>query len=463
MISYKEHQCNVPRCDEPEYRHHMCKRHYEFYTENPLTARIIDAVQALEDGTAGWKLKVKVILQCFAHYMLNIPMPLIKHFPLEHVFLGELYSIRNTKAINSERIKRIIDDFDIPENENLSDMQRVLNIRDIETSELGPKDHYLLKNKDLPSKWPIFLSIIGLCLLSFFFQCVAGEDFQICGASLSQVEVEYKRYFPYACALTVIIFLGVLIPSQYNFFVERCYNMTLYKDVEDNADVVNQVRFIKERKERSGSYYATILGSTLGATLLVFWTLLGHGSPITWFAILLCVAIVMTVMPILFSYCEMVLFYPVVEALKRKRIAIDLYNADHRGGLKRYHRFLYLTILYNEGLAVILMKGYAMLPVSRWWVILLIILILPRFNHAGWAIIGWVRSIIDFYREKNAEQERLEIQGGTAESMSKMELLKKVYPVGVIPFILYLAGAIVIPYIVNQLPKLTDLWEGLGL
>ena len=163
------------------------------------------------------------------------------------------------------------------------------------------------------------------------------------------------------------------------------------------------------------------------------------------------------------SYCEMVLFYPVVEALKRKRIAIDLYNADHRGGLKRYHRFLYLTILYNEGLAVILMKGYAMLPVSRWWVILLIILILPRFNHAGWAIIGWVRSIIDFYREKNAEQERLEIQGGTAESMSKMELLKKVYPVGIMPFILYLAGAIVIPYIVNQLPKLTDLWEGLGL
>ena len=231
VIAYKDHQCNVPGCDEPEYSHHMCKRHYDFYTENPLTVRFMDAVQALEDGTAGWKLKGKVILQSLVHHSLNIPMPLIKHFPLEHVFLGELYSLRHTKTINTERIQRVIEDFDIPENENLSDMQRVLNIRDIETSELGPKENYLLKKNDLPSKWPIFLSVIGLCLVFCFFQWIAGENFQIRGVGLAQVEAVYRRYFPLACALAGAVFLGVLIPSQYNFFVERCYNMTLYRDI----------------------------------------------------------------------------------------------------------------------------------------------------------------------------------------------------------------------------------------
>ncbi len=456
MPNNKQNNCNIPGCNEPVYRHHMCQKHYEFYSENPLTLKYMEAVQALEDGTAGWKLKGKLVLQSIIHHTLNIPMPLIEHFPLEHVFLGELFSLCHTKTINSERIQRVIKDFDIAENENLSDMQRVLNIRDIDTSELGPKENYLLKKKDLPSKWPLFLSVIGLILLFCFFEWIADAEFQMRGANAIQVETEYRRYFPYGCAMTLFLFLGVLIPTHYNYIVERCYNMTLFKDVNDNAHVVNQVRFVKDRKKRSGSYYASILGSTLGTTVLTFWTLLGHGSPITWSAVLLCLAIILSVSPLLYSYSEMVLFYPVIDSIKRKQVAIDLYNADHRGGLKRYHRFLYLTFLYNEGLVFVLMTVYSMLPVSRWWVILLLILILPRLNHAGWAFWRWIRSIIDFYCEWNVERKRLEILGGSVENMGKMELLKKVHPIGLFPFVLYLAGAILIPYLVNQLPGWTE-------
>lgn len=463
MLSYIENKCNVPGCDGKEYKHHMCKMHYDFYSENPLTAQYMKAEQALEDGTAGWKLKATVILQSIIHHTLNIPMPLIKHFPLEHVFLGELYYLRRAKTIDSERIQQVIADFNIDENENLSDMQRVLNIKDIETSELAAKEEYLLKKEDLPSKWPVIFSIIGLCLLYCFFRWIAGGDFQIRGAGIAQVAEVYRRFFPYACVLTLVILLGIMIPSQYNFFVERCYNLTLYKDVKDNADVVNQVKFVKERKVRAGSYYATILGTFFGTSTLIFWTLLGHGSPVTWLSVLFCIAVVLSVVPLVFSYNEMALFYPVIESLKRKRVAIDLFNADHRGGLKHYHRFLYLTFLYSEGLAVVLMTVYAMLPVSRWWVLLLILLILPRLNHAGWAIVGWVKSIKDFYKEKNAEQEKLEIQDGSAESMNKMELLKKVHPIGIIPFVLYLSSTILIPYMVNQLPKVSELLKVIGL
>ena len=447
----------MPGCTEPEYQHHMCRKHFEFYSENPTTARFIAEVQALEDGTARWKLKGKVILQNIVHYTLNYPMPLIEHFPLEHVFLGELMALRHQKAIDSERIQQVIKDFDISENENLSDLQRVMNIRDVETSELGPKERYLFQKKDLPSKWPVILSTFGVALLFCFFVWMADASFQIRGVDLHQAEQVFWEFIPFQCALTVFVFLGLLIPSQYNFFIERSYNLTLCNDVKDNADVVNQAKFVKERRLRSGSYYATILGSVLGLSLFLFWALLGHGSPVTYQTIFLSLAVVLVVTPLVYAYNEMALFYPLVEAVKRKRVAIDLYNADHRGGLKKYHWFLYLTFLYNEGLAVVLMAVFALLPISKWWIILMILMLLPRLNHAGWALIGWGRSIVDYNREMAAEKTRLTSMEGSAENMNKMVLLKKTYPIGIIPIILFLVGTFLIPYVVNQLPEWREL------
>ena len=455
MPKYIPNICNISGCEEPEYKHHLCKRHYEFYSANPTTLRFMAEREALDNRRAEWKLKLKRIMQYIIHYVLNFPMPLVEHFPLEHIFLGELYSLEREDSVDSVRVEQVIEDFNIPENENLSDMKRVLNIRDIETSEIGCKEKYLLGAKDLPSKWPIVLSVTGLVLLFCFFKWIIGPCFVIRGLGALRITSLYWHYAPYLYALAVFVFLGLMIPSQYNFFVERCYSMALYKKVEENADVVNQVQFVKERKARSGSYYASILGGATGTTVLIFIVLLGRGTPFTWQAVLFCIALTLAIVPLLFSYGEMALFYPVVESLKRKRIAIDLYNADCRGGLKRYQRYLYLTFLYNEGLAVTVIGLYAQLSISWWWALLLVPMLLPRFNHAEWAIVGWVRSIVDFHKEKKAEKERLLAMEGSIENRSKAEMLEKTHPLGFIPFILYLIGAILIPYVVNQLPK----WE----
>lgn len=462
MFSYKQHVCNVPGCAEQEYRHHMCQRHYDFYSANSTTAKFMEEKAALEGNTGGWRLKVKRILQVLVHYSSDLPMPLIEHFPLEHVFLGELYSIRGKKTIDSVRVQHVIDDFNIPENGSLSDMRRILNNRDIETSELGPINHYLLKRKDLPSKWPVMLSVAGLVILFCMLHWLVDPAFQLRGVNLSQIKLLYWNYAPFVLALAFFVYLGLLIPSQYNFFVGRCYNMTLFRNVEDNADFVNEVKFVKERKARSESYYATVLGSSLGLASIIIWVLLGHGTASDWHSVVMCLTITMAVVPLVYSYNEMALFYPVIEALKRKRISIDLYNADHRGGLKRYHRFLYLTFLYNEGLAFVLAKIMFLLPISRWWLIVLALFLLPRFNHAGWAMLSWSKTIADFYKERRVEKERLVVLEGSAENMGKMELLKKTYPVGIIPAFLSLCSLVLIPYLVNQLPDIIDfliLWR----
>lgn len=461
MSKYKTNICNILGCEEPEYKYHLCKKHYEFYSANPITLQFMEEHDVIRNRRKGWHLRLKQIMQNIIHYTLNWPMPLVEHFPLEHVFLGELYLLRRGKTVDSNRIEKVIEDFTIPENENLSDMKRVLNIRDIETSELGQKEEYLLAVNDLPSKWPIILSATGMVLLFCFFKWIMEPGFVVRGLDAIEIRALYWHYVPYIFALGVFVFLGLLIPSQYNYFVERCYTMTLFKKVEENADVVNQVQFVKERKARSGSYYASMIGYATGTTALIFFVIMGEGTPFTWQALLLCLALTLAIVPLSFSYGEMVLFYPVVESLKRKRIAIDLYNADRRGGLRRYHRFLYLTFLYNEGLAVTLLGLYSQLFVSKWWVLLLVFMLLPRFNHAGWAIAGWVRSIVDFHKAKKKELGYLVTREGSTENRNKAEILNKTYPLGVIPFIWYLIGAILIPYVVNQLPKWEEVVEWL--
>ena len=340
-MAYKVGTCNIPNCAEPEYKHHMCKKHYDFYSANQITARFMEEVDAIENGSAGWKLKFKLVFQSFFHHALNWPTPLIHHFPLEHVFIGELYSLRTSKTVDRKRVEQVLGDSDISKNENIADMRRILNIRDIETSELGPKDDYLLGHKDLPSLWPILISVIGFILLYCIFERIDDSDMQISGASLLQVEEIYQKCIPLGYALAVFVLFGILMPRQYNFFIDRCYNMTLYKKVEDNVDVVNQVKFVKDRRARSESYYWSLYGVALGVTFAICWSLLGENMIFSWSAVILGLAISMAFVPLLFSFNVMALYYPVVESMKRKRVAIDLYNADHRGGLSRYHRFLY--------------------------------------------------------------------------------------------------------------------------
>lgn len=462
MPSYKKDTCNVPGCEEPIYEHHMCKKHYEFYSGNPLTARLITQEKTWEDGTAGWRLIFKVVGQSIVHHALNIPMPMIHHFPLEHVFLGELYSLRANKELDKKRVEQVIKDFDIPENENIADMRRIMNIRDIETSELGPKENYLLGLKDLPSMWPILISFIGFILLFCYFEWIVTPDIQIRGVGLLQVEAIYHKYVPIGYAFAVFVLFGILMPYHYNFFIERCYNMALYKRVEDNADVVNQVKFVKERRARSKGYYWTLYGISAGITISILWSLLIGDTVLSWSVIFLCFAISLSVVPLLYSFNIMALYYPVVESMKRKRVAIDIYNADHRGGLSRYHLFLYLIFLYNEGVANSLIMLYSQLPISKWWLILVILMLLKRFNHAGWAFVGWIRSIVDFYKEKHAEKNHLIALEGSSENMSKMEFLNKTYPIGIIPILIFLMCSIIIPYVVNQLPQLSDWIEHIG-
>ena len=463
MLSYKRHICNIPDCTNPDYSNHMCKDHYDFYMKNPQVQQVAKEMEALETGVADWKLKLKWLYHTFIHLVFSIPMPLYEHFPLEHIFLTELNTIRKDKNIDIERCQQIKKDFDIPENENIAVLQRMLNVRDIETSELGPKERYLLYKKDLPSIVPIILFFVGFALLLFLINWYESPGFQIRGMTNEEIKRQYFVYIPYICAFAICIILGRSIPNHYNYLVERAYNLTLFKSLEHNVDIVNHVQYVKNNKARASSFYAVQLGFSVGIVIVVFNTISG-GEPIhSWLSFFYALAISLMLIPLLYALVEMVLYYPVIEAMKRKRVAIDLYNADYRGGLKSLHFFLYKVFLFNEGVAVVLLKVFSMLPIDKAWVVLLILLLLPRFNHAGWAIMCWVRSAIDFATEKSAEKKRLMVNKGTSENLERMLFLKKIRLTGLVPLLAFLVTSILIPYIINQLPQWKELLSFLGI
>ena len=462
-MDYKVGTCNVPNCVESEYKHHMCKKHYDFYSGNKITARFMEEMEAIEKGTAGWKLKSKLILQSLVHHALNWPMPLIDHYPLEHIFKAEYTSLKNSEDVDEARVKVVMSDFKSVDNEGVLGMKRLLNFRNIYTSELAEKDTYLFTKKDLPSKWPILISVIGFIVLSVFVKWVVEPDFVVMGVGQDQIKAFYNVNIVYLWALALFMTLGLMIPSQYNFFIEKSLKLTLFEKFEDNLDVINQARFVIQRKALSKDYYILIILSSLSSAIWIcLFFITNTNSPFNWKVMLLCVALVLIISPLVYSYSEMALFYPVVESLKKKRIAIDLYNADYRGGLKKYHRYLFIVFLYNEGVALSFVKLFELLPFSIIGCIVLSFVLFFRLNHAGWAIISFVRSLRDFYREKNAEQKRLALMKGSIESMTKMEQLRKIHSIGILPVFSYFVGVILIPYVINQLPKWKELLDFLS-
>ena len=145
-----------------------------------------------------------------------------------------------------------------------------------------------------------------------------------------------------------------------------------------------------------------------------------------------------------------------MNAFKNKSVSIDLYNSDHRGGLRRYHAFLFLIFIYSEGFAFTLLKIIDTVPMPLGIKLLLGLIILMRLRHAGMAISNWIRSVKDFYAAKRVEEDRLATLPGSVENMNMANALKKNSPFALMPYIVKLIILIIIPYLINQLPSLEE-------
>lgn len=443
-MKYNKEHCNIPGCNHSIYRNYMCKEHYDFYLTDDKCREISNDVIAVYEGKGSWKQKALAFRDNVIHHAFDFPMIRCEHFPLEHVFLLDL---RRFDKHDKERCSRVIKDFDIPANENIAMFKRIVNVQNVDDTEIKPVESYFLSKQELISVVP-FMIFIFCVLLSYLLLRLAqpwtGEFF---GMTYQETVCLYKQVLPYLVLLMLVLWSGIRLASFYNYFAQRAYNLSLFENVDGNINMLSQIKYVKDRNLKAGSYKCSVFGCLIGFSSLVVYNYFSNSSfHICSFAFML--SGVMMVASLLYVYNMTVLYFPVFEALKQQKLKIDLYNPDHNGGLAKIHNFLFKTFVYNEGLILIVLC--LCFKFVNWWVGFIVsLLFFNRVNHARWSAKLYISSLKAFYRAKKVEREKLLLQNDD-KAFDNIEKLDKLYGVKVLRYVWNIALIVVIPYLINN-------------
>ena len=240
-MKYNTNHCNISGCTHDIYRNYMCKEHYDFYLANYKCQKISNNVIAVYEGRASLKQKFLAFRDDFIHHAFDFPMIRYEHFPLEHIFL---LALRYFDKHDKERCSRVMEDFDIPENENIAMFKRFVNVYNINETDIKPLEFYLFSKRELVSFIPILISILGV-LLSYvllrFGKIWSGEFF---GKTYIETVCLYKQVFPYILLLVLFLWNGTRLATFYNYFAHRAYNLSLLESVAGNVNILNQIIYV---------------------------------------------------------------------------------------------------------------------------------------------------------------------------------------------------------------------------
>ena len=367
-----------------------------------------------------------------------------EHFPLEHVFL---LALRCFHKHDKERCSRVIEDFDIPANENSAMFKRIVNVQNVDDVKIKPVEFYLLSKQELISVVPFLISIFCVLLSYLLLRLAQPWTEEFFGMTYQETFCLYKQVLPYLLLLMLVLWSGIRLASFYNYFAQRAYNLSLFENVAGNINMLSQIKYVKDRNLKAGSYKCSVLGGLIGICLLVVYNYFSNSSfHICSFAFML--SGVMMVASLLYVYNMTVSYFPVFEALKQQKLKIDLYNPDHNGGLAKIHNFFFKTFVYNEGL-ILRVLWFCFKFANGWVGFIVSLLFLNRVNHARWSAKLYISSLKAFYRAKKVEREKLLLQNDD-KAFDNVEKLDKLYGVKVLRYVWNIALIVVLPYLINN-------------
>lgn len=444
MIKYSDTHCNIRGCTNPIHKHHMCEVHYNQYVSNPVVKKFCEEYDLLESEKKPLRLIIKRILHFIVHHAFDIPVYLVEHFPLEHIFLGNLIYIRRTSKANPELEDNLLKDFNYEENENYPLLKRILTSKSLADMKIADKGDYLLISEDLPGHKQIFLCVFGIVLSYIALRFSSNYDnVRFIGICFPDILFAGRGLICLVPLILLMVYSGLKIPESYNGLIMRAYNLKLFDEVQDNVDVLKEVEYVKSRNQKLGSYKATLFGAVLGQTCI--WLIIFlYFSTINYYTILLFVGLFFIRLSIELIYPIIAPYFPIYEKIKKKRPAISFSHGDSCGGLRDYLKMQLYVFMYNE-LYICIALSLLNIFTAPWYIYcLFLFFLLKRANQAGWAFIMSLISIVHFYKEKRVLINELrntdsEYTIDRIENLKRVklfrlpEILKSVFMVFVIP------------------------------
>lgn len=449
MLEYSKVHCNIKGCNNRIFKHHMCQEHYERYVSNPIVLTYCNEQELLELPKPPCKLIIKCIVQSIIHHTMDYPMYLVEHFPLEHVFLGNVAWIGLQRKVDKKFVEHLIHEFDREENENIPMLKRMVDVKQVDEMEIEDVETYILDKRDLPP-FVILMSVFVMGILFCYasFKVATNYDtVQFIKISFAYIIQMGSELVSLSLLYILYIYAGLKIPSLYAPLIRRAYELKLFDSPSDNLDVLIQAKYVKERNGKLASYKATLLGIYI-AWLIAFFIIYLIYSSINYYTFLLflgCACIVISynlIAPLIVPY------FPIYNSIKKKTPQILLQHGDMAGGLRDYLKLQFFTFLFNELFVILCYLIITIFETSIWINLIMIYACGRRLNHAAYSVLMSYKGIKSFYRQKGKLRQELE-QSDACDTILKLDQLKKVKLIKLPDFIRGILLTIVIPLFIS--------------
>ena len=444
--------------------HYLCQKHFKQYVSNPIVKNICCEFDLIDQKKKPLSLSFKKIMHHVFHYAFDTPMYFVEHFPLEHIFLGNLMFIKQSSKVDLELGTHLLNDFDYKENDNLPMLKRVLDNKDLANVKINNKDEYRLQPIELPSFKLMWTCLLGIILTYLAFYTSYEYDIeQFLGFSYQDVVSIGWNIIFMSLLILLMIYSGLKIPRSYNKLINRAYSLNLFDNPEDNIDVLKEAEYVKKRFYKLSSYKASLIGLITGLLFLSVIDFM-RSSTININTIFLFAGILSIAVSSILIYPILVTYFPIYESIKKKMPIISFTHGDLQGGLHDYLIMQRYVFLYNEVFIYIVITILNIFTCPWWLYCFFAILLLIRANHGGWAIIMSIRIIVNFYKKKRMLIERYR-NTDQEDAIEKIEKLKRIKLFRIPNFIQTLFLIIIIPFgisvLANNVTIVTTFFEEL--
>jgi len=365
--TYKPGQCNIAGCGRREHALRLCKDHETEYLATNEARRLQEDVVALLERRASFGLRARAYLLRQLHYLSNVPVSYLEHFPLETIYLHHRRLLLLSQYVQGaertevcKRFKSLIRDFDHADNETLDDLKwrQSRCCDDPQYAYNRPLDFVdELRQVTLLAGGRYFKAVTLALVLygcAIYLNKYLGTHIALPG-SMSLIGAILCFIVAVGLVVGGSVFLANIGPMM-----AKAQAHELYANAKDNRDAVQIGLRIKGNFGRYlGLSYSQVGFNGLAALMICIpWSFPGDRTAFEGLAsAALALCSWFAVFPALLIYSQYANASVALQALPQSRFQVDLHAADGRLGIAETVDLVSAGLLFNATWLAVLWIG----------------------------------------------------------------------------------------------------------